>query len=285
MALSEELKKFENESTFIDQFLIPLLHRIGFSVVVNYHGSREFGKDIVVGYIDQFGHVVYQGVQAKFERSISLGSIESVIKDANQSFNNPFNHPQTGSNERISTFYFANAGSISEEARTHFFNSLSNPLGGNVRLLDGKALVYLDRWATFNRGQFVIERLSALLFEIRNNNLFSVRIENFLEEYISEDGSYPMHRLVLADVMGYLETPAIYQSILSINDVQAYYRQCSMFNAVIDSAGVSFGSKEFRIKRVESAIKLAPKIRDMGKNIDIAISRLLAELGRPLAGL
>ena len=52
MAVPVELRTFENEADFRDRFVMPLLHRLGFSVVVNYHGQR-FGE------IDRFGHVLY----------------------------------------------------------------------------------------------------------------------------------------------------------------------------------------------------------------------------------
>ena len=45
MALPAEFQRFPNEESFRENFLIPMLHRLGFSVVVNNHGSREFGRD------------------------------------------------------------------------------------------------------------------------------------------------------------------------------------------------------------------------------------------------
>src|SRR5947208_1568790 len=102
--------KYTNEEDFIQRFLIPLLQRLGFSLVVNYHGHSEFGKDLIFGEIDRFGHVRYHGLQAKYEQSISLNEVETLIKDARQAFANPFTHPQTGSVERISSFYAINGG-------------------------------------------------------------------------------------------------------------------------------------------------------------------------------
>ena len=57
---------FEDEGAFREQFLIPLFLRLGFSTVMNYHGNREFGKDLILGDVDRFQHVVYFGVQAKY---------------------------------------------------------------------------------------------------------------------------------------------------------------------------------------------------------------------------
>ena len=56
---------YADEAGFITRFVLPLLQRLGYSLVVNYHGTREFGKDLVFGEIDRFGHVVYHGMQVK----------------------------------------------------------------------------------------------------------------------------------------------------------------------------------------------------------------------------
>lgn len=58
------------EDQFIQKFLIPLLQRLGYQVV-NYHGQREFGKDLVFSEVDRFSNVVYHGLQAKYEASLA----------------------------------------------------------------------------------------------------------------------------------------------------------------------------------------------------------------------
>ena len=78
MAIPNELKIFANEADFLARFIIPLLYRLGFSVVVNYHGQREFGRDLVLGEIDRFGHVLYYGLQAKYVDSLSQAPIRTA---------------------------------------------------------------------------------------------------------------------------------------------------------------------------------------------------------------
>jgi hypothetical protein len=71
MAIPKEFV-FANENDFVQRFLIPLLHRLGFSVVANYHRTHgELGKDLVFAEIDRFGHIRYCGLQAKYEESRS----------------------------------------------------------------------------------------------------------------------------------------------------------------------------------------------------------------------
>ena len=83
---------YVNEDEFTQRFLIPLLQRLGFSLVVNYHGHAEFGKDLIFAEIDRFGHVRYHGLQAKYKPSISLNEVEGLITDCRQAFSNPFTH-------------------------------------------------------------------------------------------------------------------------------------------------------------------------------------------------
>src|SRR5438477_12444055 len=112
--------QYSNEDDFTQRFCVPLLQRLGFSLVVNYHGSSEFGKDLIFAEVDRFGHVRYHGLQAKYQPSISLNEVEELISDCLQAFANPFTHPQTGTVERISTFYVINGGSLGIEALAHY---------------------------------------------------------------------------------------------------------------------------------------------------------------------
>jgi hypothetical protein len=82
------------EFQFRDKFMMPLLVQLGFGIVVNYHGQREFGRDVIFGDIGRFGHIIYYGMQIKYETSISLSDSHSLIQDAEQATHNPFKHPQ-----------------------------------------------------------------------------------------------------------------------------------------------------------------------------------------------
>ena len=127
----------QKEFQFRDSFIMPLLVRLGFGIVVNYHGTREFGRDVIFGDLDRFGHVVYYGMQIKYEPSVSLSGSHELIQDAEQATNNPFRHPHTGREEFISCFYVANAGDISDAARENFFNTVARRGIRDSRLLSG----------------------------------------------------------------------------------------------------------------------------------------------------
>ncbi|HTU21837.1 MAG TPA: hypothetical protein VMG10_27610 [Gemmataceae bacterium] len=133
----------DKEFQFRDDFVMPLLVRLGLGIVLNYHGARELGRDVIFGDIDRFGHVVYYGMQIKYETSIGKRASHALIEDAEEATNNPFTHPQTGKEEYISRFYVANAGDISELARSNFFKSLLKKGIRDARLLDANALLLL----------------------------------------------------------------------------------------------------------------------------------------------
>ena len=66
-------------------------------------------------------------------------------------------HPQTGAKHRISCFYAVNAGTVSNEV---FFSLLQNKHGDNVRPLEGRDLLALDRSAAFRDTIFQVGTLS-----------------------------------------------------------------------------------------------------------------------------
>ena len=135
----------DKEFQFRDKFVMPLLVQLGFGIVVNHHGHREFGRDVIFGDLDRFGHVVYYGMQLKYESSISLSASHSLIQDAEQATHNPFTHPHTGRQEYISCFYVANAGGFSDSARDNFFSTIVRRGIRDARLLDGNALYSLTK--------------------------------------------------------------------------------------------------------------------------------------------
>ena len=94
MAIPAEFEQFreprKSEANFASRFLLPLLERLGYYEVRNYHGGRELGKDLVFAEVDRAGQIVFHGLQAKFEASLSLNDMEGLITDCKQAFLPPF---------------------------------------------------------------------------------------------------------------------------------------------------------------------------------------------------
>jgi hypothetical protein len=269
--------QYQNEEAFIADFLIPLLHRLGFTVVTNYHGQREFGKDLVFGQISPFGHVIYHGLQAKYVPSVSLSGIEEVIADAKQAFANPFLHPQKGNQERISTFFAVNGGSISDEASIHYFNSLAYPFGGNVRLIDGKGLLALDKLANYNRGAWAGERLTGVILEARINREVAKYMVTQMEAYLKQGARFPLKRLRVHAALAFLERP-ILQDLNLYSMLHDYWQTGTAINEVAESMGASVTGGSFKQDRFEGLVILVGSFDTLAAAVESTAAIALATL-------
>lgn len=290
MAIPKEFV-FANEDDFVQRFLIPLLHRLGFSVVANYHRTHgELGKDLVFAEIDRFGHIRYCGLQAKYEESIGLSAVETLIQDCRQAFANSFTHPHTHTAERIQTFYAVNGGSISDDARQHFFGSVGHPMAACARLLDGQSLLALDRWAAANRSLATLADLNGLLLEMAFNRKLASLIMSPLEQLLqSQDGVEPSrvmtnplfpNRFRVNAAAQYLQRPFFVQAVPA-EQVEAYWENLILCNAMLDrcigltTVGVVTGN-------VRGVVEKVPLIVGIGDGLAGKITDVLQTLG-PLA--
>ena len=238
LAIPGELSGYADEEAFVRGFLVPLLRRMGFSIVADFHGKREFGKDLIIGEIDRFGHVVYYGVQAKYVPSISKSDAHGLIEDCSEAFAKDFEHPHTGSQQRTSRFYAVNGGSISDEARELFFASVSATHGDNARLLCGKDLLDLDRTVSV-RSEAGRDALAGLLFEVSSNrNALAEIIPTLKEIAEGSAGHYPTARLrTVASSQALLRPSSLgsidYEFVASVHD------RAVGLNRSLDEVGVS----------------------------------------------
>lgn len=278
MAFPPELTSFANEEAFTDLFVIPLLQRLGFSVVVNFHGTSEFGKDVIFADVDRFANVVYHGLQVKYVSSTSLSASAELIDDAKQAFNNPFTHPQTGSTERISTFFAVNGGSISDQATTNFFNALQPIYGANVRLLDGKALASLDRLAAMNSGNLVKPQLSGMLLEIRSNRMTTIHNAKRISEYLNGADQPPTAKFRLGAAQVNLSQPLLMQDEF-IAALHRYWGLITILNNMIDAVSSPLATASFRNEKAEIALKMLGSVEDCAKIIEEHVTSHLAKMG------
>jgi hypothetical protein len=241
MAMRCEFSGFRDEADFRERFLFPLLHRLGFGIVVDYHGHREFGIDVLFAEIDRFCHVRYYGMQAKFTESIGKEAVHELIDACEEAFAMEINHPQTGEKLKISSFYAVTAGSISAAARDLFFAKLRPEHADNVRLLEGKDLLALDRSAVLSRSESVRELLTGLLIEIAHNEKVINQVSPHLEKITQSDGNnvqYPPFRLRLNAVSSYLQRPYLVER-MPVAVMEHLWLVGTTFNRTLDEAGGS----------------------------------------------
>ena len=281
MALSPEFAGFSDENDFVQRFLVPLLGRLGFGIVVNHHGQSEAGMDLIVGEIDRFAHVRYHGIQAKFEASIGKSATHGLVQDATEAFATEFTHPQTGAKHRISCFYAANAGAVSDEARKLFFALLQSKHGDNVRLLEGRDLLALDRSAAV-RAEGTRNLLLALLMETRRISASLGRFLPRLQAIVDGDGNgvvYPVERLQLVAIEAWLGGPVLV-SALPVKQIEDLHSFGSAFNRSLDEAGSSPLHTVVSIKiPARKALRLLPQVAACSTAVESAVAGQLAALG------
>jgi len=207
---------------------------------------------------------------------LTTGDIPLAL-DAIQAFTNPFEHPSTHQQHRIATFVAVNAGSTSEEARTHFFNRVGRH-AGSCRLLDGKDLLGLDRVAFLNRGQSVSETLHGLLIEINfNGNLLVLVVGSFDQQPRQTHPS----RLSEAACTSYLARP-LSRSGINLDVVMLYTQQVRMVNKCLDGLATPINLEPVVAGLTKSIRDLAGSLMTKSAVLTEQITQTLSQL-RPLA--
>ncbi|MGO9312847.1 MAG: hypothetical protein ACLQDI_08930 [Syntrophobacteraceae bacterium] len=282
MPILNELLGFRDEDDFRQRFLIPLLSRLGFSMLVDYHGKREFGVDLLFAEIDRFSHPRYYGLQAKFVASIGKQSAHDLIRDCKEAFAVDFRHPQTSHNQKISSFYGVTAGSISDEARDLFFATLRPNYADNVRLLSGKDLLALDRSSAMSRTENARDMLMGLLIETNYNERVLSQVLPELERIALSDGQnvqYPSLRLRLNALSSYLRCPFLVQQI-PVQIIERFWAMSTAFNRTIDKVGSSplHTVVSIKIPAIE-ALQLKSELVSDVQAINQTINGVLSQLG------
>ena len=287
MPIPAELAPYQDEDAFVQRFLIPLFRRVGFEIVANYHGKREFGKDILVGEVDRLSNIRFHGIQAKYEASIGKEAVHELIRQCDEAFATPFTHPQTGHSQRISSFYAVTAGSVSDEARDLFFASLHPRHADNVRILDGKSLLALDRFAVLGRVESAREPLLGLLHECRFSALVLDKAVPMLEQIQAGDGNgvvYPTVRIRVNASAAFLVRPLQFAR-LDLAQVERFWSHGQAFNLALDQATSSPLHTVVSVKLPAArALQLVPYLRESMGQIGTQVEAVLSELG-PLAAL
>jgi hypothetical protein len=290
MAICPEFLSFRedpigSENAFVQKFLIPLLSRFGFEIVKNYHGSREHGRDLIFGEIDRFADIRYYALQAKFEPSISNNAMTAnngLISDCRQAFMTDFQNPNTGVPSRISAFYAVNAGSISDAAHELFFSVLRQEFHDNVRLIDGRGLLALDRMAAIAYGENRRDILTGLFQECRLNAISMTVMLLALKDIAYNDDSAmqaPHSRLRLNALEAYFTRP-LAELKLSAIDMNNLWNMSNLVNSRLDA--ISTINARQVIKRVaaqEAIVWLETFIPQLIDKLQAAVESALQGLG------
>jgi len=272
----EFFARYHDEHEFLRGFVRPLLHKLGFSVVLDYHGQDEFGKDLVFAEIDRFGHVRYHAVQAKYRRMTSLGDSARLVEAAKMAFANPFIHPTTGQPEPISGFYVLTAGTVSLAARRHFFASLVPLFHQNVFLLDGPTLVQLDRWAGMQRALAAHERVAGVFSELELNERLHEQMQKGLLALREGRSTLPPVERLFTTALGlYLAQPIV---LGDPSPTPLYVLAATRVNRLLDTL-LTVRSPSVRRRLAEEAWDEWVKLPALARAVEERLARLVERLG------
>ena len=270
--------QFSNEKVFREKFVKPLLNKLGFFLVTDYHGRREFGKDFVFLELHRFG-LRHCGAQVKNEKTIGLGkTVDDLLTDIEQAFANPFKLPDYHQESYISEFYIFNSGSITHEAKDDLISRLRKKnYGNNIYLLDGDRLDSLNKWATYQNDQNIRQRLSGL-----TNTLFiNIKIWESMKIEI-EKGSFREARGVfLFGIESFLSSP-IFPEHISENDLMQLWQTARIVNAINNRylMGTKV-SEEIKKQDIKNAIQLIDRSISYARKLIVDIKNVTFKL-KPL---
>lgn len=270
--------QFSDEALFREKFVKPLLNKLGFFLVTDYHGRREFGKDFVFLELHRFG-LRHCGAQVKNERTIGLGrAVDDLLTDIEQAFANPFTLPDYHEESHISEFYIFNSGSITPEAKDDLINRLrKRNYGDNTYLLDGDRLDSLNKWATYQNDQNIRQRLSGL-----TNTLFiNIKIWESLKEDLEKGKVREARGAFLFGIESFLSSP-IFPDRISENDLMQLWQHAQIINAIRNRYLMGARVKEETKKQdIKNAIQLIDNSISYARKLIMDIKDVTSEL-KPL---
>jgi hypothetical protein len=169
-------------------------------------------------------------LQAKFEETLRQSSAQSLVDDFKDAFANPFTHPTTGLSHRIATFTVANAGSIAPNTRTAFQNGVGHYIGC-TRMLDGQALLSLDRYASSSRMESARDLLGGMQRELIFNRSVWLAIQSaFVKRAAGKTSNMPLLGLRNGAISNFLTAP-ICADYINFEACEAYWQAVASIEA------------------------------------------------------
>ena len=176
-------------------------------------------------------------------------------------------------------FYVMNAGSIADNARDNVFALLERPSAANCVLLDGPALLTLDRFAAISRGTMVEQLLAGLLIEVRSNR--SSPLGPGFNRFASTR-QVSLARLRVAATVAMLERPVILESAFLVS-LQDYWDLARTVNHVADLIDIPFLNSSAQDERVRVGIDLIARLDEQSRVLERLLLSTMADLGGTLA--
>lgn len=231
--------QFKNEEEFREQFIRPLLVRMGFSGIAQMHGSSEFGKDYVFSDQDRFGQWRHMAVQAKHEKSINQGAVvDKVVSQIKEAFSIPYS-PLTplGEQRRVSAVYVFNDGEITPNAREIIGRGVDEKLRPMTYVFSGHELETLQSVLFGQQEREVKGRLLGL----RSQLLLNIRIWNGYSRLGTDDPGTEIdgRRPIMRAIEEWLTLPALPATKIAQNLLEEIWQHAGILDTIIHKVRMS----------------------------------------------
>jgi len=269
-------ERFKDEAEFRENFVKPLLNRLGFYGVSEQHGTQEFGKDFVFSELHRLGGTRHYAAQVKHEASINQGaSVDGLLSQVRQAFAKPFKRADSPRECHVSAVYVFNSGEITANARDQLLSELGlERYGDNVHFLDGERLDALNEWATLQTDANARARLLGLRSALRF-------IIDVLKQY-EEQGKPVFQPVFIQGIELYLSEPVVCDDPF-IKALFVLWDQLQLIEELrkilIKYVGDTVALEKNSSKLKDAARSALPLARTLCQKVDAAIEKM-----KPLGG-
>ena len=281
MSLYERFAETKEEG-FREEFIKPLLIRMGFMGISNKHGVNEFGKDYVFSELERFGFFRHLIVQAKHEEKLNQGKkVDDLVSQIKQCFYVPYTLPTAPTEQRyVSAVYVFNSGDITDNAETQIRHSLPKEIASNVRCFSGHHLEILGRVVAQRQGEELRMRLLGLGVQLEMNveiweGLFKTTVQS------PDNPSWDARGGILHSLEEYLTSPFLPDRI-PYTDIQVLWDSVQIVRTMIAKYAVGGRGNVHR----EADLKFLDSVLTRGiataKRVNAAILGIVESLPPPV---
>lgn len=134
-----------DEKAFSNDVVEPLLRKLKFESVRYNHGIKEYGRDFICSYTDNFKVKRYIGIQTKAGNiSGKVNSqIDELLGQIEDAFSMPFREIGEKADKYITTFFIIISGQFSDNAKDKIIEKTPKNLIGNITFIDKNGLIDL----------------------------------------------------------------------------------------------------------------------------------------------
>ena len=270
-------ERFSDEAAFRQDFVRPLLTRLGYFGIAELHGTQEFGKDFVFSEQTPFGFPRHYAAVVKHEKSIGQGahgSISEIMRQVSEAFAVQFRLPDHEEQHRVSAVFVFNSGRIAIGAQMSIRSQISEEkYGRNVHVLDGERLFQLDLTATTRRGELFLPQLNGLDRELWLNTRVWTSILEGLPSFTEHRGSFTRA------LEGFLTAPFVDEHRL-LESMMILLQESRIIDSYNWLGRAPFDQKELLIVKLretlERALQRAQSVRDALKDVQKRFAPLSA---------